>query len=179
LAPRELLRIYTPGGEPTDTFKPRAEVHRDGDWHATVHLWVLNSSGELLFQKRSNDAELHPGLWDVSAAGHVVGDDSLEVSLERELLEELGLKASARDAALLFTLQTQLHTESLHERVFQHIYLIHRDIDRSELRLQQDEVTAVAWHHHTMLMRLAEDPTGYVPRTEEYTRLSAYLLATT
>jgi isopentenyldiphosphate isomerase len=177
VAAQELLRIYTPGGEPTDTFKPRAEVHRDGDWHATVHLWVLNSSGELLFQKRSDDAELHPGLWDVSAAGHVVGDDSLEVSLERESLEELGVTVSAKDAEWLFTLQTQLHTETLHERVFQHIYLMHKDIALSELHLQQDEVTAVAWHHHALLERLVQDPAGYVPRTEEYDRLSAYLRA--
>lgn len=177
MALQELLRVYSPEGAPTNTFKPRAEVHRDGDWHATVHLWLINSAGELLFQKRSNAAELHPGLWDVSAAGHVVGEDSLEQSLERESLEELGVKILAQDAEWLFTLQTRMTTVSLKERVFQHIYLLHRDIEAGELLLQQEEVTATAWHHHALLERLVENPTGYVPRTEEYARLSAHLRA--
>lgn len=65
MAFNELLRLYTPEGKPTDTFKQRGEVHRDGDWHATVHLWVINPVGELLFQKRADTTELNPGLCNI------------------------------------------------------------------------------------------------------------------
>ena len=175
MAHDELLRIYTREGEPTNAFKKRGEVHRDGDWHATVHLWMINSSRQLLFQKRSHSAELHPGLWDVSAAGHVVDDDSLEMSLERESLEELGVAINAQQAQWLFTLQTELHKQALHERVFQYVYLLNRDIDQHELNLQVEEVAEVQWHHYSLLQRLISDSSGFVPRTDEYTQLLGHL----
>lgn len=106
-----------------------------------------------------------------------MGEDSLELSLEREMFEELGISVSGKEARWLFTLQTQLRTETLHERVFQHIYLINSDIDTGELHLQPGEVSDVAWHHYSLLERLVQDPTGYVPRTDEYARLYGYLQA--
>ena len=171
MAKNERLRIYTPAGKPTRSFKPRGEVHRDGDWHGTVHLWVMNSSNELLFQQRSTSAELHPGLWDVSAAGHMVGEDSLIQTLKREAFEELGITISTAATKPLFTLKTELHTMGLHECVFQHIYLLHKDIADDELCLQTAEVAAIAWHHYSLLERLANDAAGFVPRGNEYAEL--------
>lgn len=171
----ELLRIYTPEGEPTDAFKRRDEVHRSGDWHGTVHLWVMNSSAELLFQKRADTAELHPGLWDVSAAGHIVSDDSVEASIEREALEELGIAIPAKTARWLFTLKTDTRSETLYERVFQHVYLIDMDLDINALKPQREEVAAVKWRHFSHLAGLCRDSAGYVPRLQEYASLLAYL----
>lgn len=175
MAFNELLRLYTPEGKPTDTFKQRGEVHRDGDWHATVHLWVINPVGELLFQKRADTTELNPGLWDVSAAGHIVNDDSRELSLEREAHEELGLSIEAREATWLFTLRTDSHSSGLHERVFQYIYLLEADVDIAGLTPQSEEVAAVAWHHYSVLGQLTKDCSGFVPRIDEYRQLLAYL----
>ena len=175
MAHDELLRIYTSEGEPTGIFKQRGKVHRDGDWHGTVHLWVINSLSELLFQQRSANAELHPGLWDVSAAGHIVNDDSPEISVEREAMEELGINVCAKQAKRLFTLKTESHSGEIHERVFQHIYLTKRDISIDELMLQADEVAGAQWHHYSLLENLREDSTGFVPRNREYARLLDYL----
>ena len=175
MAHDELIRMYTPEGEFTDNFRRRGDVHRDGEWHGTVHLWVMNSSAELLFQKRADTAELNPGLWDVSAAGHIVNDDSPELSLEREALEELGITIAAKEVKWLFRLKTESYNGTLHERVFQHVYLIHRNIDLAELKLQVEEVAGVEWHHCSILEKLRKDSTGFVPRTEEYARLLDYL----
>jgi len=43
----ELIDILDEQGNPTGQVKPQPDVHRDGDWHKTVHLWILNSSGKL------------------------------------------------------------------------------------------------------------------------------------
>jgi isopentenyldiphosphate isomerase len=55
------------------------QVHRDGDWHRSVHIWVLNSEkGELLMQKRVAFKDSWPSHWDIGCAGHVsAGDTSI------------------------------------------------------------------------------------------------------
>jgi len=169
------LKIYTASGEPTTEFKSRGEVHKDGDWHATVHLWVINSKNELLFQKRSESAEIYPGLWDLSAAGHVTGADSFIQSVEREALEELGLKIEGRDAQFLFTITTELHTATLNECVYQQVYLIRHDIELNQLTLQCEEVSEVEWRHYSVLRELMIDAGVFVPRYEEYQKLLHYL----
>lgn len=75
---------------PLGTSKPRGMVHRDGDWHRSVHVWLASSS-TLLMQMRSDKKDTFPSRWDVSCAGHMSGNDgSLETAV-RELEEELGL----------------------------------------------------------------------------------------
>jgi len=57
----------------------RSEVHRDGDYHRAVHVWIYSeSTGELLLQRRADCKDSWPGKWDISSAGHIsAGDSSL------------------------------------------------------------------------------------------------------
>jgi isopentenyldiphosphate isomerase len=59
--------------------KPRGEVHRDGDYHRAVHVWIfVETTQQLLLQLRSDDKDSWPGQWDISSAGHIsAGDTSL------------------------------------------------------------------------------------------------------
>jgi hypothetical protein len=38
----EPLAVLKPSGAPTGVFKARADVHRDGDLHRTLHLWLVS-----------------------------------------------------------------------------------------------------------------------------------------
>ncbi|MGL1934973.1 MAG: NUDIX domain-containing protein [Fibrobacterales bacterium] len=171
----EQLRIYTESGKPTDQFKSRRDAHIGGDWHATVHVWIVNTKGELLFQKRSADAEIYPGLWDLSAAGHVVDSDTLTVSAVREVSEEIGLEITESDLTFLFAVQTSLRTPVLFEQVFQYVYLVEKEVVLESLSLQVEEVTEVTWRHYSILERLMNDSLDFVPRREEYQKLFDYL----
>ncbi|XP_040956655.1 nudix hydrolase 3-like isoform X2 [Gossypium hirsutum] len=57
----------------------RGDVHRDGDYHKAVHIWIFTeSTQELLLQKRTDCKDSWPRLWDISSAGHIsAGDSSL------------------------------------------------------------------------------------------------------
>lgn len=57
----------------------RGEVHRDGDYHRAVHVWIfVESTQQLLLQLRSDHKDSWPGQWDISSAGHIsAGDPSL------------------------------------------------------------------------------------------------------
>ena len=46
----------------TGAIKARAAVHRDRDWHRSVHVWLLDPVGRaLLLQKRSMKKDTFPG----------------------------------------------------------------------------------------------------------------------
>jgi 16S rRNA (adenine1518-N6/adenine1519-N6)-dimethyltransferase len=72
---------------------PRAKVHGDNLRHRAVHILVFNKSGEVYLQKRSRWKDRHPGLWDSSAAGHVLAGEEYDHAAQRELREELGIEA--------------------------------------------------------------------------------------
>jgi 16S rRNA (adenine1518-N6/adenine1519-N6)-dimethyltransferase len=73
----------------------REVVHRDGLMHRAVHIFVFNKRKEIFLQKRSKLKDVHPGLWDSSAAGHLNAGEDYESTAVRELEEELGVKTDA------------------------------------------------------------------------------------
>ena len=94
--PLELFEVLNEDGTSSGHIKERSLVHRDGDWHGTVHTWIArrrpDGGWQLLFQKRSSEKESFPGKLDISSAGHrQAGEEALPTAV-RELKEELGLE---------------------------------------------------------------------------------------
>ncbi|KAG4201867.1 hypothetical protein ERO13_A05G304350v2 [Gossypium hirsutum] len=72
-----LTKIGKKIGKKIGGSKPRGDVHRDGDYHKAVHVWIFTeSTQELLLQKRADCKDSWPGLWDISSAGHISSGDS-------------------------------------------------------------------------------------------------------
>ena len=70
----ECFALRREDGSLTGEIKPRALVHRDGDLHGASHVFLARLRGErveLLLQKRSAQKDSFPGLYDISAAGHL------------------------------------------------------------------------------------------------------------
>lgn len=91
--PDELFDIVTAYGAPTGAIKRRADVHRDGDWHRSIHVWIygLDETGPfLLFQRRGMDKDTWPGMLDATAAGHLSAGECVQDAF-REIEEELGI----------------------------------------------------------------------------------------
>lgn len=92
----------TPSQESFFVFR-RSAVHRDGDFHRAVHIWIFaESTKELLLQKRSDDKDSWAGLWDISSAGHISAGDASLNTARRELQEELGVNLPADAFEFLF-----------------------------------------------------------------------------
>lgn len=94
--PRERFDLVLADGTPTGQTKERALVHRDGDWHRAVHVWVhgLTASGEpfLLFQRRGLGKDTWPGRLDATVGGHLRAGEGIAEAL-RETEEEIGVAA--------------------------------------------------------------------------------------
>lgn len=99
----ELFDLYESDGTPLGRAKARALVHRDGDWHRSVHIWVwgvLGGAPYLVFQRRSAGKDTWPRALDVAVTGHVRAGESVAQTL-REAEEEIGLRVGPADVVRL------------------------------------------------------------------------------
>jgi isopentenyldiphosphate isomerase len=91
--PDELFDVTTPEGVPTGLVKRRADVHRDGDWHAAIHVWVareISGRPEIIFQQRSLRKDTHGGQLDATVGGHLNAGERWQEAI-RETEEEIGV----------------------------------------------------------------------------------------
>lgn len=142
----ELFDILDATGEKTGEVRTREDAHRLGLLHRTVHVWVINDKKEVLLQKRSRHIRSHPGLWDISAAGHIAaGEGSLETA-QREAQEELGLSLPLEAFQLLKTIRQQGKQEAnaYIDDEFQDIYIV-RIGDDVSVQHDGEEVEDTKW----------------------------------
>ena len=147
----EYFDILDSTGKSLNLTKPRSQVHRDGDWHATVHIWLLNSRNQLLLQKRSATKDTFPGRWDVSAAGHISSGHSAYESAIRELEEELSLDKEKDNFELEFLFQvcssnsgTAGKDEFLDNEI-QNVFVVRKDFKVEEMELEEGEIDEIKY----------------------------------
>lgn len=101
--------------------KPRSDVHRDGDWHETFHCWMVDLT-HLYLQLRSDTKEDFPGLFDITAAGHLAAGETVRDGV-REIQEELGIELSLDQLTAIGVLEDVIETEAFLDREFAHTYV--------------------------------------------------------
>ena len=98
--PDELFDVCDSLGRPLGLRKRRADVHRDGHWHRSLHCWVVGQYEDgtpyMIFQRRSEAKDTSPGKLDATVGGHLAAGESVEDAL-RETQEEIGLELSMDD----------------------------------------------------------------------------------
>ncbi|MGA0839078.1 MAG: NUDIX hydrolase [Pseudomonadales bacterium] len=70
---------------------PRAEVHRSGHWHRSVHVFLFDLEDRLWLQRRAKNKDLFPSRWDLSVGEHLRAGESFARGALRGLAEELGV----------------------------------------------------------------------------------------
>jgi|SaaInlStandDraft_1057018.scaffolds.fasta_scaffold20362_2 isopentenyldiphosphate isomerase len=141
---KEFFDLLDEEGQLTGETKERSQVHRDGDWHRTIHVWLLHGE-DLLLQLRGPEQESNPGLWDISCAGHLSSGEDREQGLKREFDEELGLDLGSRRPEFLGELKSVWSSGSFVDREFNDIYLVIWDGVRPKIDFQKEEVDDVTW----------------------------------
>jgi isopentenyl-diphosphate delta-isomerase len=49
----ELIDVLDRNGQPTGKQKTKLQIFNDGDYRNVVHVWIVNSNGQLLIQQRA------------------------------------------------------------------------------------------------------------------------------
>ncbi|WP_138858604.1 NUDIX hydrolase [Exiguobacterium mexicanum] len=101
--------------------KSRADVHRDGDWHETFHCW-MTAHDRLFLQLRSERKADFPGLFDITAAGHLAAGETVRDGV-REIHEELGLDLTFDQLTPLGVFEDVIETGTFLDREFAHTYV--------------------------------------------------------
>lgn len=115
----------------------RGKTIPKGLFHLVVNVLVQDSKGAFLFVKRSQEKEIHPGVYECGAGGSVLsGEKSLDAAL-RELKEETGL--TPRTIHLI-------HQETVEEEQSHYdYYLASLDEIRPKVRYQEGETEGHSW----------------------------------
>jgi len=148
----EYFDIVDEAGQPNGEIISRDEAHQKGILHRTAHVWLVKKKPggyDILLQKRSEEKDSFPGMYDTSSAGHIpAGDEPLPSAL-RELKEELGLEASPEDLKYAGTFRIQYEKE-FHGHLFRdnevtRVYVYDKPVNIQDLTLQESEVSEVRW----------------------------------
>lgn len=185
---KEHFRLFDEKGEPLELIKERNAVHRDGNLHGAVHIWIMEkyekSTGEegirVLLQKRSANKDSFPNCFDCSCAGHLdAGEDFISAAL-RELLEELSFEADEEDLEFLFKQivggEYRFHDADFKNHELNYVYLLKKPVHIEVLNFQKEEIQGLEWQDAAEVaekLYRSDEPeeSGYCIWREEFMRV--------
>jgi 8-oxo-dGTP pyrophosphatase MutT (NUDIX family) len=139
--------VYDAAGKPTGRVKTRADEFAPGEYHLGASLWLVNSRGEVLIQKRAKTKFIGPGKWSITGGAVRAGETS-RAGCVREVAEEIGLEVRPEEIALL--------SRSFGKEIIFDDYILVLDVPLDGLTLQTEEVDEVRWAPMEEVFRLFE-----------------------
>lgn len=138
----------------------------DGYYIVVVLVFIQNSEGKFLIQKRS---EAKNGLYATTGGHPKSGEDSIQ-GIITEVKEEIGLDLKPED------LQLYYGGRSDEERVFWDDYYVKMDVpDINNLELQEEEVSSVHWFSTEEIIDLMKNDLFFLNHFEEFELLVDWL----
>ena len=137
----ELLKVYNNKHEYTGKMELRSKVHDNCLFHDEVVLWIINPvKKKVLVQKRHKKKKHRPGRYGL-CAGHVVENDTIEETLYKEAMEELGLDLKKFRVYHILTVK-QLVETNYH---FAHHFCIFAELPLEAFTIQTEELTKIKY----------------------------------
>lgn len=132
----EIWDLFDENGNKTGEVMQAGEPIPKGRYHKGADVWIVNSKNEILIQKRSPRKRLAPNVWAMTGGSVIKGETSLQ-TIEREVLEELGIKLNCQDLQLITTYKTG--------NVWLDEYITKQEINLKDIVMQEEEVSDVKW----------------------------------
>ncbi|MFS0821245.1 NUDIX hydrolase [Bacillus sp. 1P02SD] len=123
----------------------RSDVHRIGYWHEVFHCWFIhNEEGidYIYLQLRSKNKKDYPYLLDITAAGHLLADETVEDGV-REINEELGIDVAFEELIKLGVLDYSVVREDFIDKELANVFLYKSKNTLDDFTLQVEEVSGI------------------------------------
>jgi isopentenyl-diphosphate delta-isomerase len=99
----------------------KMEAHRKGQLHRAISVFIVNSRGEWLLQRRAIDKYHSKGLWTNTCCSHPYPDEATGHAATRRLLEEMGMECTLQE---IFSFMYKAKVDSeLTEHELDHVFL--------------------------------------------------------
>ena len=114
----------------------KLSAHQKGLLHRAFSIFIFNSKGEILLQKRSSGKYHSPGLWTNTCCSHPLPQEDILSAANRRLKEEMGMKCELK-TVFSFIYHVQLD-QGMTEHEFDHVLIGYADI-KPILNLEEAE----------------------------------------
>ena len=126
----------------------KSEPIPDGLNKLSVHVWIMNASGQFLLQQRVATAKKFPNMWGQTGGGAQSGESSWDACV-RESMEELGLKLDIKKSIWIGTFRRPAD--------FIDVWLVYNDTNIEDLKLQTSEVQNAKWAFKDDIQQMLSD----------------------
>jgi isopentenyl-diphosphate delta-isomerase len=103
----------------------KMEAHRKGELHRAFSIFIFNSKGEFLLQRRALNKYHSGGLWTNTCCSHPQPNETIEESVHKRLYEEMGFDCELKNT-FHFIYKTKLDNE-LTEHELDHVFIGYYD----------------------------------------------------
>jgi isopentenyldiphosphate isomerase len=134
----------------------REDVHKLGYWHETFYCWFIREEKGTVYlylQLRSNTKKDYPNLLDITAAGHLMADETVRDGV-REIKEEIGIDLSFSELIPLGIIDYCIINEDLIDKEIANVFLYKSSKSFDDYTLQEEEVVGIVrteFNHFTEL----------------------------
>lgn len=144
----------------------KGEKVPEGKYITVVLVYIQNSEGKFLIQKRSKEKN---GKFATTGGHPKSGEDSIQ-GIITEVKEEIGLDIESDKLQLYFSQRFDK------ENVFADAYYVKMDVENIEnLKLQKEEVESVHWFSESEIKQLRKEEKYFKNHYEEFEILLKWL----
>ncbi|MBI2098557.1 MAG: isopentenyl-diphosphate Delta-isomerase [Candidatus Wildermuthbacteria bacterium] len=135
----------------------KIRAHQEGRLHRCFSIFIFNSKGEMLLQKRARSKYHSGGLWTNACCGHPRPGEKTQEAASRRLKEEMGFSCELQEI-LQFTYKVKLDHD-LWEHEFDHTFYGLYD---GEIHPNPEEADDFEWLGRIALLQdVKEHPNHY------------------
>lgn len=99
----------------------KIKAHKEGKLHRAFSIFIFNSKGELLLQKRAKSKYHSGGLWTNTCCSHPKSGEPIEETVHGRLKEEMGFDCDLKE---IFSFSYKVKFDnSLFENEYDHVFI--------------------------------------------------------
>lgn len=117
--PREDMVVLVDENDAEVGTAPKGRVHRTGERHRAVSVFLFDDRGRLLLQQRAAGKYHSPGLWSNTCCGHPRPGERPADAARRRLREEMGIECELAHAG---TFEYRARVGGLIEHEVDHLF---------------------------------------------------------